>query len=70
LRVRWSESGGPPVTPPAREGFGTRLIQRNLAPAIGGNVVVEYRLEGLVCVIEVPLKSEAAAAATPPSAEG
>src|SRR3546814_4791368 len=26
LRIKWAESGGPPVTPPATTGYGTRLI--------------------------------------------
>ena len=24
MRLRWQESGGPPVTPPGRKGFGSR----------------------------------------------
>src|SRR3546814_136923 len=31
LRMKWVERGGPPVTPPARRGFGTRMIERGLA---------------------------------------
>jgi len=26
LNLRWAESGGPPVTPPARKGFGIRVM--------------------------------------------
>jgi two-component sensor histidine kinase len=55
LVLQWSERGGPPVTPPTRQGFGTRLIQRSLAEAIGGNVAVDYQPQGLVCRIEAPL---------------
>ena len=32
----WRESGGPPVSPPARKGFGTSLIQRGIARELGG----------------------------------
>src|SRR3546814_12781774 len=31
LRMKWVERGGPPVTPPTRRGFGTRMIERGLA---------------------------------------
>ncbi|NBJ13833.1 hypothetical protein GR304_23535 [Microvirga sp. SYSU G3D207] len=31
LLIEWVESGVPPVTPPERQGFGSRLLQRGLA---------------------------------------
>jgi len=31
MRLRWQESGGPPVLPPGRKGFGSRLIEGGLA---------------------------------------
>jgi two-component sensor histidine kinase len=31
MRLRWQESGGPPVTPPSHKGFGSRLIEIGLA---------------------------------------
>ena len=37
----WTEIGGPPVVPPARTGFGTRLIGRGLAGSFGGEVNAE-----------------------------
>jgi PAS domain S-box-containing protein len=52
LRLQWQESGGPPVTPPARSGFGTRLIERSLAAELEGSARLDYRPEGLVCTIE------------------
>ncbi len=55
LSLRWDESGGPPVTPPSRRGFGSRLIERALALELGGKVNVEYRPSGLVCEIRAPL---------------
>jgi two-component sensor histidine kinase len=58
LLLRWTERDGPPVTPPTRQGFGTRLIQRSLAESIGGKVAVDYKPEGLVCRIEAPLPSQ------------
>ncbi|WP_091737603.1 sensor histidine kinase [Phenylobacterium immobile] len=52
LRLTWREQGGPPVTPPVRTGFGTRLIQRGLPGELGGAVSVDYAPTGVVCVIE------------------
>lgn len=54
LRLVWTEHGGPPVTPPTRNGFGSRLIQRGLA---GGTVDIRYPVEGVVCTLASPLAS-------------
>ena len=53
--MEWRERDGPPVTPPKRAGFGTRLIERGLASELGGNVRLAYEPGGLVCTIEAPL---------------
>jgi hypothetical protein len=42
LKFRWQESGGPPVSPPARQGFGTQLLK-----GIFSNLSLEYPVEGL-----------------------
>jgi PAS domain S-box-containing protein len=55
LRFRWVETGGPPVTPPTRTGFGTRLIARSLAHCFGGTAYLTYPPEGAVLVFEAPL---------------
>lgn len=55
LRLTWTESGGPEVTAPDRAGFGTRLIQQGLAGQLNAEVEVDYRPEGLRCVIDAPL---------------
>jgi PAS domain S-box-containing protein len=49
LDLEWRESGGPLVRPPAKQGFGTRLIQRSLAPDLGGEVDLAFAPDGLVC---------------------
>jgi two-component sensor histidine kinase len=46
LDLVWSEEGGPPVTAPARAGFGSRLISQ-LARQLGGEVIHDWRPEGL-----------------------
>ncbi len=55
LAVEWREEGGPPVTPPARRGFGSRLIERGLAGELGGKVTLYFEERGVRCTIEAPL---------------
>jgi PAS domain S-box-containing protein len=58
LELRWQERNGPPVSPPTRRGFGTRLIERSLATDVGGDVRLTYEPAGVVCVMNVPLSDE------------
>jgi len=46
----WSEIGGPAVSPPEREGFGTRLIA-NLTKQLNGAADMRYPPSGFVCDI-------------------
>jgi two-component system CheB/CheR fusion protein len=55
LRLVWRELDGPPVTPPTRRGFGSRLIAEGLAFELDGEVSLEFAPEGVVCTIDVPL---------------
>lgn len=55
LKMAWEERGGPPVTPPTRTGFGSRLIQTGLARELNGTVRLIYEPTGVVCTIDVPL---------------
>jgi PAS domain S-box-containing protein len=55
LRLAWSETGGPPVAPPARRGFGSVLIERALAHDCDATVRLAYPPDGLTCSIEMPL---------------
>lgn len=57
LSLRWEERDGPAVSPPARRGFGTRMIERGLASELGGEVQILYEPEGVVCTLEVPLEA-------------
>ena len=54
LILHWQEKNGPPVKPPSRKGFGSRVIERGLAHELGGTVDVDYREEGLACTIDIP----------------
>jgi len=55
LRLTWSERGGPPVAPPARRGFGSRLIEQGLALELKGDVRLVFDPAGLACVVDAPL---------------
>jgi PAS domain S-box-containing protein len=55
MRLRWQESGGPPVTPPGRRGFGSRLIERGLGQELDGEVSLDYEPAGVVCRIIMPV---------------
>ena len=51
LRLHWAEAGGPPVTPPAHAGFGTRLIKRGLSVDGRGSVDLKFAPTGVECDI-------------------
>jgi two-component sensor histidine kinase len=55
LHFQWEESGGPPVQPPARRGFGTRLIERSLAQDLDGDVRIAFALTGVICTVDAPI---------------
>jgi two-component sensor histidine kinase/GAF domain-containing protein len=60
LRLTWRERGGPPVAPPGRKGFGSRLIERGLARELGGEARLTFAPEGVVCEVVAPLAGDAA----------
>ena len=54
VRLTWTETGGPPVAPPARQGFGSRLIARALRD-LRGAVALRYEPAGVVCDMHLRL---------------
>lgn len=56
LGMRWSESGGPPVKAPARRGTGTSVILRCIRDQLGGEVHIQWRPQGLLCEMVVPIE--------------
>lgn len=61
--LKWKEEGGPPVKPPTRRGFGTRLIQQSFVNQLKGAVRLSFEPPGVVCEIDVPLAAISAPAA-------
>jgi two-component sensor histidine kinase len=53
----WSEQYGPPVRPPARQSFGTCLIETALPRALEGVATLRYEATGLVLEFRAPLAS-------------
>ena len=62
LALCWVEEGGPPVVPPARRGFGARVLERGLAHELDGAVSLDFRPGGVVCTIDLPLPLAAGSA--------
>lgn len=55
LSVVWREVDGPPVAPPTRKGFGSRLIERNVRHDLAGDAKLSYASDGFIAEISVPL---------------
>ncbi len=60
LEFDWTESGGPAVAPPKRQGFGTRLLDFVLPGQIQACSRIDYRAEGVHVQCTLPLPAEQA----------
>ncbi|OPG74529.1 histidine kinase [Pseudomonas ogarae] len=49
LTLDWREQGGPPVSPPEREGLGSRLMQRCIERDLAGKFDLTYAPQGVFC---------------------
>jgi PAS domain S-box-containing protein len=47
FRFTWTERGGPPVRPPERRGFGSRMIERVLQSYVNGRSEIKFLPEGI-----------------------
>ena len=56
LTITWRELGGPPITTPARSGYGSSLIRDLIPHELGGTVDLVFLPDGACCKIVVPLK--------------
>jgi PAS domain S-box-containing protein len=54
VELTWSESGGPTVGVPAKRGFGSMLIQQNLARSLESEVELKFENDGVSCRIMIP----------------
>jgi PAS domain S-box-containing protein len=54
IEIVWVEMGGPPVNAPTHSGFGTLVIDHNLARSLDASVALSYQPDGLRCRIVIP----------------
>lgn len=57
LALTWAERGGPPVGPPVRSGFGSRLITSAISRQLQGEVELDHDPAGMTCRIAFPLRT-------------
>jgi two-component sensor histidine kinase/CheY-like chemotaxis protein len=60
LEMLWEERDGPPVEPPIARGFGTRSVIASIETQLGGCAEFDWRAEGLLCRLSVPLEHSSA----------
>jgi PAS domain S-box-containing protein len=59
LALVWEETGGPSVRKPTSRGFGTKSLIASIESQLGGQALFDWRQQGLVCRLTVPLLQEA-----------
>ena len=57
FEIAWVESGGPPVSPPGRVGFGTTVMSHLARTSVGGAVDLEYARTGLSWRLRCPAEN-------------
>jgi two-component sensor histidine kinase len=58
LVFTWRDIGGPPVSPPKKPGFGTRLIESSIRREQKGQARFDFRPDGLVFEASLPLPEQ------------
>lgn len=54
--VSWTETGGPTVVQPKREGFGSKLIQTTMVYDLGGRADIAYPPTGMTAKLVIPAR--------------
>jgi PAS domain S-box-containing protein len=65
LVLTWEESGGPLVRAPTSRGFGTRSLMTSVESQLGGQALFDWRAEGLICKLVIPLAGKNANVGVP-----
>jgi PAS domain S-box-containing protein len=60
LELVWEETDGPLVEKPVSRGFGTRSVIASIESQLGGQAEFNWRSEGLICRLSVPLTPDIA----------
>ena len=56
LAICWRETGGPPVYPPTRRGFGSTIIETSVSYDLGGSAKTSYATTGFEADFTIPSK--------------
>jgi two-component sensor histidine kinase len=51
--MTWTERGGPPISAPATNGFGSKLIHRGMTEQLGGSIAFDWSDEGVVVTLRM-----------------
>ena len=54
LEIDWVETVQAPLAEPTRKGFGRMLLEQGLSQELDGSVKMDFRRDGLRCLIRVP----------------
>jgi PAS domain S-box-containing protein len=65
IDLQWTESGGPPVSPPTRRGFGVTILEKVTGRELSGQSQVEHRREGVRVAVTIGAAAIADPAAAP-----
>jgi two-component system CheB/CheR fusion protein len=55
LAIEWLERDGPPVDPPQRRSFGSRLLPQTIANELRGQTEMAFPPTGAECRVRFPL---------------
>jgi two-component sensor histidine kinase len=55
LHLTWHEENGPPVNPPIRSGFGSKLIEYSAKQGLGGKAELNFEPRGLRVHVTAPM---------------
>jgi PAS domain S-box-containing protein len=70
LELDWIERADREVQPPTRRGFGTKSVIASVETQLGGTAAFDWRTDGLVCRISVPMNAEAGRESRDPALAG
>jgi PAS domain S-box-containing protein len=57
IRLDWAEAGGPVVTPPLRQGFGSALVEATLSGQLKGQADLDWHPDGLRATLVMRLST-------------
>ncbi|MFP3519749.1 hypothetical protein SB766_26570, partial [Pseudomonas sp. SIMBA_077] len=54
VELKWTEQGGPEVTPPAAaEGYGSKLLTRTVTGQLGGSIEYDWTASGVLVTLRM-----------------